>query len=147
VVDRAAPAQAIEQTISDTIASANSNEALKIDQETPTSPTQLDISKYGPRSSIQEHLQSIEAAKLNDLAQSVSQEFRKNFISPTIDAPVYTSEYLYSKRIGTNLITCDDSIKTKLKLLATMFGGNVRCRDEDFQKFIDQRLSKGTEDK
>jgi len=125
----------------------DASEALNIDQETPASELQSDISRYGLRDSIQKQLQSMEAAKLNDIAQSASRAFSKSLISPTVEAPVYTNEYLYSKQIGANLITCDDSIKTKLKLLATVFGGNVRCRDKDFQKFIDQRLSKGTEDK
>ncbi len=105
-----------------------------------SSPTTL--SKYGSRDNIQKQLRNIESNKLNALAQSASREYSTSLVSPTIDAPVYSNEYLYSKEPGVHMITCDDSIKTKLKILSGLMGGKITCREKDFQKYIDKYLKK-----
>lgn len=133
IISEALPKREDSQ-ISTTLESANN--------ETTEEAAPSALSKYGARDNIRQQLQNIESNKLNALAQSASREYSTSLISPAIDAPVYSSEYMYSKEPGVHMITCEDSIQTKLKLLSGLMGGKIKCREKDFQKYIDKYLKK-----
>lgn|GEM_PF-4323691 len=133
-----------ESNLNQAILSAT-NQATKEEQQQNISPQQKKFLNYSSRDNIQRQLQAIEAKKLNELAQSASREFESNINSPAINAPVFSDEYLYSKQPGVHLITCDGSVKSKLKLMMGLMGGKIKCRDVNFQKHIDKYLKKEPE--
>ncbi len=104
-----------------------------------------DISKYGLRGTIQQQLQNVEMKRYSEMAQTASQEFSTNITSPTIDAPVYTEEYQYLKEPGVSEIECDGSIKSNLTIMSSVMGGKVKCREKNFQMYINKHLNKETE--
>lgn len=131
IISEALP-ESEDNQISTPLESANSKTTQEAEPST--------LSKYGTRDNIRQQLQNIESNKLKALAQSASREYSTSLISPTIDAPVYSSEYMYSKEPGVHMLTCDDSIQTKLKLLSGLMDGKIKCREKDFQKYIDKYL-------
>lgn len=91
--------------------------------------------------SIRNGVLSQQHALQNRLAEEAANAFRQQRVSPDLKSGEYP--VIEQEPIGEYEINCDTGVNSSLRVVAGLFGGNVKCsRRNDFQRYVDKRIKK-----
>lgn len=129
-------------TVFDTKQVNPSTSLVENTEQKPSSTLRSSIQKFGIKDTVKHQLESYEQAQTQALAEQASKDFQQALVSPQIDAPTYTDEYIKKKQSLAIETDCSNTAKKYFKIATGLVGGRFTCQNYQIQEFIDKRQNK-----
>ncbi|MFT5543630.1 MAG: hypothetical protein ACI97K_003183 [Glaciecola sp.] len=94
-----------------------------------------------------ELLSSLNQGSFEALVNAESKNYNKLKNSPIIDTIGKTDTRLFGNQVKPVKVYCDSSVSSSLAIISGLFGGTIKCKQLDFNSFIEKRLKKGSNKK